>query len=183
MGAYFSVRAQRPPSLFSEPMGQESSAKETLRAGKLVARDIAAPFDGEEREAVARTLTSAIVSVYWERIQERTQAPLPLRDSFIPQQMIQLPAAAYALATSMGEAASTLDPLAAAYLISVTYTVMLPDNVRSRFGAYYTPPPLAERLVAMATRAGVNWASCRILDPACGSVSGHGFSRAEEVRA
>jgi adenine-specific DNA-methyltransferase len=45
---------------------------------------------------------------------------------------------------------------------------MLPDEMRSRLGAYYTPPPLAERLVSMATHAGVNWSTCRVLDPACG---------------
>jgi adenine-specific DNA-methyltransferase len=68
----------------------------------------------------------------------------------------------------MGEAASTLEPLAAAYLISVTYTAMLPEDTRSKLGAYYTPPPLAERLVSMATSAGVDWQRCRVLDPACG---------------
>ena len=43
------------------------------------------------------------------------------------------------LVRTMGEAASKLDPLAASYLISVTYTAMLPDEMRSRLGAYYTP--------------------------------------------
>src|SRR5207302_6624303 len=94
--------------------------------------------------------------------------PFPIRELFVSQKTIELPDTAWALAKTMGEAASTLEPLAAAYLISVTYTAMLPDDTRSKLGAYYTPPPLAERLVAMATSAGVNWQTCRVLDPACG---------------
>ena len=39
---------------------------------------------------------------------------------------------------------------------------------RTRLGAYYTPPALCERLLDMATDAGVDWRSARVLDPACG---------------
>jgi adenine-specific DNA-methyltransferase len=168
MGAYFSLRAQKFPSLFIEPTSREADAKNTLRAGKLTAKDLAYSFEQIDREALARTLTTAIISVYWDRVQQEAQERLPLRDQFVIQRTIQLPRSARALARSMGEAASTLDPLAAAYLISVIYTAMLPDDLRSKLGAYYTPPPLAQRLVAMATRAGVNWDTCRVLDPACG---------------
>ena len=45
---------------------------------------------------------------------------------------------------------------------------MMPQPVRSELGAYYTPPALCERLLDMATEAGTDWASARVLDPACG---------------
>ena len=48
------------------------------------------------------------------------------------------------------------------------YTGMMPDRSRAELGAYYTPPALCERLLDMATEAGVDWRSARILDPACG---------------
>jgi adenine-specific DNA-methyltransferase len=48
------------------------------------------------------------------------------------------------------------------------YTVMLPDQMRADLGIYYTPPALTRRLIDMATEAGVDWTSCRVLDPACG---------------
>lgn len=133
-----------------------------------MAKALAASFDERDRQAVARTLTTAIISAYWKNIQEDERKPLTLREPFVLQQTIHLPNTAYTLASAMGEAASTLDSQAAAYLISVTYTAMLPDELRSKLGAYYTPPPIAERLIAMSTRAGVNWRSCRVLDPACG---------------
>jgi len=168
MGAYFNLRTSRTAALFSQTAGREFDFKYTLRTGRLMARTFAGSFEEKDREAIARTFTTAIVSSYWENVQEKSGFHLPLRDAFILQRTIELPNATEALARSMGQAASALDPLAAAYLISITYTAMLPDNIRSKLGAYYTPPPIAERLVAMATRAGVNWRSCRVLDTACG---------------
>ena len=38
----------------------------------------------------------------------------------------------------------------------------------SALGAFYTPPAIGQRLLDMATEAGVDWSSARILDPACG---------------
>jgi adenine-specific DNA-methyltransferase len=168
VGAYFNLRTTHAPTLFSQAFSQDSESKNALRAGKIVAKMIAASFEGNDREAAARTLTTAIVSAYWTSIQEGRRNAMELRDPFVPQQTIRLPNSAYTLASALGEAAGSLDPLAAAYLISVIYTAMLPDYLRSKLGAYYTPPPLADRLVSMASHAGVNWATCRVLDPACG---------------
>jgi adenine-specific DNA-methyltransferase len=133
-----------------------------------MAKAFADSFAGKDREAVARSFTTATVQVFWDKIQEGESHPFRLPEFFAHQAAADLPDTAQILARAMGEAASKLDPLAASYLISVTYTAMLPDEMRSRLGAYYTPPPLAERLVSMATKAGVNWKTCRVLDPACG---------------
>ena len=38
----------------------------------------------------------------------------------------------------------------------------------ARLGAYFTPPALCERLLDMATEAGVDWRTARVLDPAYG---------------
>ena len=56
----------------------------------------------------------------------------------------------------------------ASYVIGVLYTAMMPDGFRAQQGAYYTPPALCEGLLDMATEAGVDWRSARVLDPACG---------------
>ncbi|MGA2275028.1 MAG: N-6 DNA methylase [Bryobacteraceae bacterium] len=44
----------------------------------------------------------------------------------------------------------------------------MPEDARSRWGSYYTPPGLAERLMNLAAQAGVDWRRCRVIDPACG---------------
>jgi len=114
MGAYFTVRTAKSPSLFSPATARESDSKATLRTGKLMAKAFAASFEEKDREAVARTLTTAIISTYWNNIQQSARMPLPLPEPFVLQEMIHLPDAAYVLARTMGDAASTLDPLAAA---------------------------------------------------------------------
>lgn len=168
MGAYFTLRTARKAPLFIAESVRLTDPRVTLRSGKLMAKAFAASFEGENRESVARAFTTATIATYWDKIQEGASHHFRLPEFFAEQPTAELPDTALTLARTMGEAACDLDPLAASYLISVTYTAMLPDEMRSRLGAYYTPPPLAERLVAMATSAGVNWKTCRVLDPACG---------------
>jgi adenine-specific DNA-methyltransferase len=168
MGAYFTLRTAKKAPLFLTESVRQTDPKVTLRSGKLMAKAFAASFEDKDREAVARSFTTATIETYWNKIQEGASFYIALPEFFAAQQTAELPDTALSLAKTMGEAASVLDPLAASYLISVTYTAMLPDEMRSRLGAYYTPPPLAERLVSMATSAGINWKTCRVLDPACG---------------
>ncbi len=168
MGAYFTLRtAKKAPLRFAET-ARPTDPKVTLRSGKLMAKAFAASFEGRDREAIARTFITTTIDTYWNKIQEDAPQRFCLPEFFAVQKRAELPDTALTLARTMGEAACDLDPLAASYLISVTYTAMLPDEMRSRLGAYYTPPPLADRLVSMATSAGVNWKTCRVLDPACG---------------
>lgn len=72
------------------------------------------------------------------------------------------------LAVEMGEVAATLEPEMASYLIGTTYTVMLPDEYRGRYGVFYTPPSLTSRLLDLAEKAGTDWSEVRVIDPACG---------------
>ena len=53
-------------------------------------------------------------------------------------------------------------------MIGSLYTGMMPKRERARLGAYYTPPALCDRLLDMATDAGIDWETARVLDPACG---------------
>lgn len=72
------------------------------------------------------------------------------------------------LCEDMGNLARQLDDELAAYLIGTTYTALLPEHYRSQNGVFYTPPGLTNRLLMQAERAGVDWATARVVDPACG---------------
>jgi adenine-specific DNA-methyltransferase len=168
MSAYFSLPAAKREPPFAAPGVGTGDPKSILLSGKLTAKSLAASFDGKHREAMARSFTLAILESYWDHIQEGRARSFALPELFAIEKSARLPEMANAIARRMGQAASTLEPLAAAYLISVTYTAMLPADTRSRLGAYYTPPPLAERLVSMVTQAGIDWRTCRVLDPASG---------------
>ena len=141
---------------------------EVLEFGKLTARALADGLDDEKRLTLAQTFCASIIKTYWLECQSEYDAPWSLPDQFLPQRDTDLDKHAASLAAAMGAAAARLDPIKASYLIGVTYTAMLPDETRSRLGVYYTPPALTRRLIDMATVAGVDWRSCRVLDPACG---------------
>ena len=53
-------------------------------------------------------------------------------------------------------------------MIGALYTGTMPKQRRAELGAYYTPPALSDRLLDMATEAGVDWRTAQVLDPACG---------------
>lgn len=72
------------------------------------------------------------------------------------------------LAERIGELAASFHPNTAAYLLGTVYTALLPSDVRSDWGAFYTPPPYVERLMDLAEQAGFDWATGRAIDPACG---------------
>lgn len=72
------------------------------------------------------------------------------------------------LAETIADIGSTLGTDEAGYLVGRIYAAMLPDEMRSEFGIYYTPPLLAGRLLDLAEAAGTDWRTARVLDPACG---------------
>jgi adenine-specific DNA-methyltransferase len=80
----------------------------------------------------------------------------------------KLDSTAGGMADALGEAAAALSLAEGAYSLSSLYTVLLCAHDRSVLGAYYTPPALVGRLVALAEEAGVDWAKARVLDPAAG---------------
>lgn len=72
------------------------------------------------------------------------------------------------LARTLGKSAASFPIEEACYQLSACYTAMLPQDVRSAWGAYYTPPALTERLLSLAEEAGTDWVTATVLDPACG---------------
>ena len=145
-----------------------TSAREAIEVGLLEARALASLAGSESRLEFARTVVIGAVNKYWRELQVRSGGCWSLRKP--PSQFRNLPVAEEAgdLAESIGAAAADLDALEAGYIIGVLYTVMMPDRLRSRLGAYYTPPALCERILDMTTEAGIDWRSAKVLDPACG---------------
>jgi adenine-specific DNA-methyltransferase len=74
-----------------------------------------------------------------------------------------------AFAERFGAAAGSLGLDAACDALGRFYATMLPSGLRATHGIYYTPPPLAQLLLRRATGDGTDWATARVLDPACGA--------------
>jgi adenine-specific DNA-methyltransferase len=140
-----------------------------MKAGRKVARALAQEIPKEpDRLAFAQAFCFEVISTLWICLQTDHAEPWLLPRPFVSIGRAELPAPVQDLAHNMGRAASRLDLNDAGYLVGITYTSLLPAAFRSKHGAYYTPPALVHRLLAMAGEAGVNWATCRALDPACG---------------
>lgn len=138
-----------------------------LESGKHEAQALALEFEGDLRLAFARTFCAEAVRSYWTETQRSYRDPWPLPTATFPAGG-RLKEPALSLAKRMGAAGAGLDLCTASYLIGVIYTAMMPEDARSRWGSYYTPPGLAQRLMDLATQAGVDWNLCRVIDPACG---------------
>ena len=73
------------------------------------------------------------------------------------------------LAQSVGREAAGLPLAEALHFVTSLYPALLPQDTRSKFGAYYTPPALTNRLVELLSDHGTDWSSVRVLDPAAGA--------------
>ena len=146
----------------------EPLARTIVEDGASSVRKLASSVEREERLDFARAVVLGVVSAYWKELQVVSDRGWSLREPPSDIGPSSVPEEAEEQAERIGIAAAGLDVLDAGYLIGVLYTGMMPDRFRAQLGAYYTPPALCERLLDMATEAGVDWRSALVLDPACG---------------
>ena len=139
-------------------------SKETAQARKLAASP---PLD---TLALAKTMTYNAVAAYWDEMGtgSREADGHPLRPLPACITLVNIPPEALDATQAVGRKAAELGISEASYAIGALYTRTMPKKLRSELGAYYTPPALCERLLDMATDAGVDWCKARVLDPACG---------------
>ena len=132
------------------------------------ARTVAASTSVEERLPLARGFTFSAIAAYWKNLQARKGLGRPLPDRPPGMETACPTDGALEAARVIGTTAAGLEEKDASFLIGGLYTAAMPERVRAELGAHYTPPALCERLLDMATEAGVDWSSARVLDPACG---------------
>lgn len=141
---------------------------DSIVAGRAMCRALAESVASDKRLALARTFGVRLVNAWWKGIVANEHSPQTLRALLQSFDLTKLPDAAVALADNLGETAARLAPEQAAYQIGLIYTGMLPSEHRGDYGIYYTPPSLTARLITQASKAGVDWKTARVLDPACG---------------
>lgn len=146
-----------------------TAPRDILAEARSAFRAMAEAQGPDAQLAFARAVISDVISAYWTLLHKGDRDPwLPAAQQIAALDLPPLSEAATQLACGVGAAAAGLDVPEAAYLIGVLYTSMMPGAVRSAAGAFYTPPALCERLLDMASEAGVDWRTARVLDPACG---------------
>lgn len=145
-----------------------SSAWQDLASARVMARALASTFPIEHQLAMARGFGVHLIEAWWRGLTHNDTVSQALRAPLQPFATHDLSETAATLAETIGRAAAKFDAETAAYQIGLTYTGMLPTQHRGLYGIFYTPPALTGRLIDQATSANIEWAKCRVLDPACG---------------
>lgn len=144
---------------------QDTDPLKTLQTGKVMALAWAKKLTIENHLASIQEFIKLAVGAYWNSIYN-TIRELP---ECAPLDSIRTDDSVKAVAEAVGQAAAKLEVADASYYIGNLYTSLLPENIRSANGVFYTPPALAERLITMAAKAGdIKWDQISIADPACG---------------
>ncbi len=147
---------------------RKASPQTLIESGYLKARQLVSVSQPDDRLSFARSMVLASVSAYWREVDAGSRRNSKLPDPPADVELPSLSMEAELLASSIGAAAAKLDQMQAGYALGVLYTAMMPNTLRAKAGAYYTPPALCERLLDMAAESGIDWQTARVLDPACG---------------
>lgn len=151
-----------------KPDELEPSISDELDSLRTMAREMAGQTNESGCLAFSRTFGCRMVAAWWHALTFMDRSPQPLRSRLQSFPMSNLSAQAQSIAEQIGRIAAVLDAETAAYQIGLAYTSILPRKQRAELGIYYTPPSITSRLIAQATKIGVDWAQSRVLDPACG---------------
>ena len=149
-------------------IAQPATARPCIDQDHQQITDLANSVSLDDRMCFARAAAFSAISAYWETLQAATGWNWPLRELPEDTKLLSVSNEVAAAAKRIGSAAAQLDTADASYAIGVIYITLMPGGVRSRLGAYYTPPALCEALLNLADEAGIDWKSARVLDPACG---------------
>jgi adenine-specific DNA-methyltransferase len=141
----------------------ESAAGILATVDREIARALSAQLAERHRLSFARSFTFAVLQNCRDAMALPPTLAKPLGFELAP-----LSTDAGVIARQFGARLAEVSPRQAAHLAGVIYTTALPESFRAAHGIFYTPPALVERLLVMAEEASINWATARVLDPACG---------------
>lgn len=140
-----------------------ATAEFLVSLGHREAEAIASELEAGNRINFARGFCTAVLKKLWDIASKQERQ---IRETVVT------PIKRYSgLVNRVAESLAKVDASRAGYLIGQLYTALLPSGTRKTFGAYYTPPPLVDRLLKLVEEAGIDWCNCRIIDPACGGAA------------
>lgn len=116
----------------------------------------------------ARSYCAYVIHAYWNRLSDQLDSKIQIKPVPAPIELTNIAIDAQQMAENTGRLIAEFPVEDAGYLIGSIYTVMLPARMRSEMGAYYTPPPLVQRLLDQAEASGFNFVNGSAIDPACG---------------
>lgn len=118
----------------------------------------------DEQLSLARSFTYTTLKFLWNKVNSKKL--FNCRD--VSFEKFNLNIKSTKLSRNIAKFLNDLSIVECGYYIGLVYTILLPDEYKSEYGVYYTPPVIAERLLDLLAAEGINWAKDKVLDPACG---------------
>jgi adenine-specific DNA-methyltransferase len=140
----------------------------SIQSGKIMARAWANGLPETDHIHQAQTFILKVIEEYWSQSHQHQKIPRRLPFLFKKVVIKNLDKSVDSVAQAIGAAAAKLPIIEGSYLLGTVYTSVLPASTRTVGGVFYTPPSLTRRLIDLAEKAGVNWSTANIIDPACG---------------
>jgi tRNA1(Val) A37 N6-methylase TrmN6 len=133
-------------------------------------KEVSLEYNSDETSTItfAHTFCAKVIEKLWfsKLGTEKELTPLPTKIS-----LIELNTKAISFIQDFRDLFSEKDVNIVGYYIGKLYTTLLPKTQRSKYGVYYTPPSLVNRLINSISELGFEWNNARILDPACGGAA------------
>lgn len=148
--------------------GKDKNPSKTLSSGRIMAKAWAKQIEEDKRLIAVQSFMHNVMSSYWRSVQASLSEPFLLQAHFQNISFIELDESIEAVANVIGKTAAELDVISASYELGNLYTGILPEKLRSENGVFYTPPVLTKRLLDLVENAGIDWATAKVADPACG---------------
>jgi adenine-specific DNA-methyltransferase len=167
-------RVKRPPPVKNRARNGQldrmedaiATAEVLVSLGHSEAQAVASELDDDNRISFARAFCTAVLTTLWGELTNQSQDENRIREPVVS------PIKGYSgLVNRIAESLARVAAPRAGYLIGRLYTALLPAHTRKTLGAYYTPPPLVDRLLELVDQAELDWRKARVIDPACGGAA------------
>lgn len=136
-------------------------------ACKAMAKGYAEGVSSEQvRLDLARTYCALVVQSFWTAQCDKYNSNFEIKS--YTHSLTTLSSDIKLIAEDTGKLIAMFPAEDSGYLIGSIYTAMLPSSLRSEMGAFYTPPPLVNRLLDQIEAAGFDFYNGSAIDPACG---------------
>ncbi|GAB1268966.1 N-6 DNA methylase [Aurantivibrio infirmus] len=120
----------------------------------------------------AQNFCYQVAKEYWISVKKRTRVKWRLRRiSLAPDADGELSRRQCELAKELGNTLVDQSPEEVGYVISLLYQRNLPKDYREKFGIYYTPKSVVDRMLDSAEKLGVDFTKAHIVDPSSGGAA------------
>lgn len=143
-----------------------ATAEALFSLGLSEAQAVVRGLTDSARRRFAQRLTTSVLAKLSSIKLQAAESGLSLRTPLVPA-LKNYPG----LIRRLSDALLQLTDARAGFLVGQLYTALLPDSEQKKFGAYYTPPALVDRLLDLVDQADFDWANGSIVDPACGGAA------------